>query len=77
MICSKCGSDHVNIQMIQKSLKTNTKNMGCLFGIIRFMLICCTGGLWLLLGKKKSTSKTKIKNEKIAICQNCANQWKI
>lgn len=73
--CPKCGSNNVTFQVVQTGAVTNTKNKGCLFGLGRLILIVCTGGLWLLFGKKKSKSKTTIYNAKIAICQNCGHQW--
>jgi hypothetical protein len=57
--------------------KSSTKGKGCLFGLMRLLLIICTCGLWLLLGKKKSKTKTTFKNEKVAVCQSCGNQWNI
>lgn len=81
MTCPKCGSSNISIQIEQVSskTKTKTKKKGCLFKLGRAMLICCTFGLWKLFGKKDSTSKsgTKIKNQKIAICQDCGKSWKI
>lgn len=77
MICPKCQSANVTIQMIQTGSKSNHKSGGCLWGIGRMFLIIFTCGLWLIIGKHKGGSKTKIKNKKIAICQNCAYEWKI
>lgn len=75
-ICPKCGSGRVNFQIVQTGAVTRTKNKGCLYGIGRLILIVCTCGLWLLFGRKKSTSRTRITNEKVAICQNCGYQWR-
>lgn len=77
MICPKCGSQNVNVQIVQMGAKSSTKGKGCLFGLMRLLLIICTCGLWLLLGKKKSKTKTTFKNEKVAVCQSCGNQWNI
>lgn len=76
MTCPKCRSEDVNIQIIQTGGKTRTKRMGCLYGIGRGLLIVCTCGLWLLFGKKKSTSKTSFRNEKVAVCQRCGHQFR-
>ncbi len=73
--CPKCGSNNVTFQIVQTGAVTKTKKKGCLFGLVRLILIICTCGLWLLFGKKKAKSKTKYTNEKIAICQNCGHQW--
>lgn len=76
MKCPKCGSENVNVMVEQESSQTKTKGKGCLWGIGRLFLIICTCGLWLLVGKRKSKSKTTIKNETVAICQNCGHKWK-
>lgn len=77
MICPKCGSENVNITVEQVSAKTKKKGMGCLWGIFRGLLILCTFGLWLLIGRRKGTDKTKFKNNTVSICQNCGNKWKV
>lgn len=75
MVCPKCGSENVSIQLVQVSAKSRTKGKGCLYTIGRWFLIICTGGLWLLFGKKKTKTTTKFINRKVAICQGCGNQW--
>lgn len=77
MTCPKCGSENVNIQMVQTGASSKTKNKGCLFTLVRWLLIICTLGLWLVFGKKKASTKTKFQNKKVAICQNCGNQWEV
>jgi DNA-directed RNA polymerase subunit M/transcription elongation factor TFIIS len=77
MFCPKCGSDKVNIQIVQTGAKSSTKGKGCLFSIGRLLLIICTCGLWLVFGKKKAKTKTTFQNQKMAICQNCGNQWNV
>ena len=44
-------------------------------GIGRLFLIVCTCGLWLLVGRRKGTERTKYKNKKAALCQNCGHKW--
>lgn len=68
MNCPKCGSENVNVQVIQTGAKTSKKGNGCLWSIGRFMLIICTCGLWLLVGHHKGTGKTKITNETVCVC---------
>lgn len=79
MICPRCGSDHVNVMTEQVSGKSKTrgKHMGILWRLGRLFLIIMTCGLWLLVGKRKETQKTKMKykNQTVAICQNCGNKW--
>ena len=77
MTCPKCGSENINITLEQTKSKTRTKRTGCLWELGRLFLIICTCGLWLIIGKRKETSKTKFKNKKIAICQNCGHKWKV
>ena len=77
LTCRKCGSKNVNVQMLQTAASTSTKGKGCLFTIVRWTLIICTCGLWLLFGKKKSKSKTTFSNQKVAVCSNCGNSWNI
>lgn len=77
MNCPKCGSENVSVQIMQTNAKTSTKRNGCLWSLARWTLIICTCGLWLLVGKHKSTSKTKFKNQTTAVCQNCGNRWNV
>ena len=77
MTCPRCGNQNVNVQLVQMGARTSTKKKGCLYGIARFLLICCTGGLWLLFGKKKATSKTVFAHAKQAVCSNCGHSWTI
>ncbi|MBK5243344.1 hypothetical protein [Clostridium sp.] len=77
MQCPKCKSENVNTILEQASGKTKNRNMGCLWAIGRFCLIFCTGGLWLLVGKRKRSGNIKFKNETVALCQNCGYKWKI
>lgn len=77
MTCPKCGSENVTVTTEQISSKTRTKHTGCLWGIARLCLIICTCGLWILVGKRKETGKTKIQNQTVAICQNCGHKWKV
>lgn len=75
MVCPKCKSENVTVTTEQVSAKTKGRGMGCLWSIGRLMLIICTCGLWLLVGKRKGTGKTKIKNKTVCLCQNCAHKW--
>ena len=81
MKCPRCGSEHVNVSIEQVSSKTKIRIMGCLCGLLwglcRLTLIIFSCGLWLLEGERKGTSKTKFKNKKVAICQECGHSWNI
>nr|DAG56997.1 MAG TPA: 50S ribosomal protein L2 [Caudoviricetes sp.] len=41
------------------------------------MLVLCTCGLWLLVPKRKSTSRTNIRTRKMAICNTCGYSWEV
>ncbi len=83
MICPKCNSENVNIQIVNK-VKLVTKHHGIIWWIlvgwwwiaIKWViftvpaLICKIFGI----GKKK---KIKNKEVKMAVCQSCGNSWKI
>ena len=74
MTCPKCGSDKVTVTIEQTSAKTRKRGTGILWGIGRFFLVMCTGGLWLLVGKRKGTANTKFMNKTVSICQACGNK---
>lgn len=73
--CPRCGSNRINISMVQTAASTRNRGRGCLWGLMRLFLIIITAGLWLLIGKSKGKSRTRIQSEKTAICQNCGNSW--
>lgn len=77
MVCPNCGSENVTVTSEQVSAKTKGRGMGCLWGIGRALLIICTCGLWLIVGKRKGTGKTKFSHQTVAICQNCGHKWKV
>ena len=75
MTCPKCSSNNVQVTIEQVSAKTKKRGNGCLWGIARAFLILCTGGLWLLIGARVGSEKTKFKSNTVAICQNCGHKW--
>ena len=77
MICPKCGSDKVVVTLEQTHGKTRTRKTGCLWTLGRWTLIICTCGLWLLVGKRSRTSKTKFESRTVGLCQNCGNKFEI
>lgn len=77
MLCSNCGSDKVNVSLVQSGAISNTKKKGCLFAIGRLILIICTLGLWMIFGKKAAKTKTRIINTSMAVCQSCGNSWSV
>lgn len=77
MVCPKCGSDNVSVQLVQTGSRSSYNGRGCLWEMGRLMLIFCTCGLWLLVGKSKGRGRTKVKNKKTCVCQSCGNSWRI
>ena len=77
MKCPRCGSLNILVTSEQLSAKTRERGPGCLWRIGRTLLIICTLGLWLLVGRRRGTAKTKFKNQTVAICQNCGKRWKV
>lgn len=75
MVCPKCGSENVNVQVVQTGSKSSHNSRGCLWELGRWFLIIFTLGLWLLVGKSKGKSKTKTKNKTMCVCQNCGKTW--
>ena len=80
MICPKCGSQNVNVQIIQTGGKTKKKGNGVgghVNNAARGITAVCTLGLSNLVWKKsKGGEKTTFQNESVCICQNCGNSWK-
>ncbi len=77
MVCPKCQSNNVMVTTETTGMHTRNRGRGCLWGIGRLCLIVCTCGLWLLIGKSKGKSNTKVNNKTVCICQNCGNKWYI
>ncbi len=75
MVCPKCGSENVTVTTEQVSSKTKKKGTGLLYKLGRWTMIIFTGGVWLLLGRRKGSERTKVKNKTICICQSCAHKW--
>lgn len=80
MICPKCGSQNVNVQMIQTEGKTKKKGNGVgghMNNAARGVTAVFTLGLSNLVWKKsKGGEKTTFTNESVCVCQNCGNSWK-
>lgn len=81
MVCPKCGSENVTIQIEQVGSKTKKHGNG-IGGIAnntaRALTAVCTFGMSNLVWKKsKGGEKTKIENQKICICQDCGSSWEL
>ena len=75
MICPRCSSENVTVTIEQESAKTKNRGNGCLWSLGRGLLVICTCGLWLIIGKRTGSAKTKFKSKTVAICQSCGNKW--
>lgn len=75
MKCTKCGSENVMVTVEQVSGKTKTNHTSIVRKFMRFFLILCTCGLWLLVPERKENGKIKFKNKTVCICQDCGNKW--
>ena len=79
MKCPNCGSENVQVQLVEAGQQTNRKGIG--FGgiinnIARGFTAICTLGLSNLFWKEdKGTNETKTINNTIGVCQNCGNTW--
>lgn len=79
MVCPKCNSENVNVQIEQVSSKTKKHGNG--FGGIvnntaRAATAICTLGMSNLVWKKsKGGEKTTVENKKVCVCQNCGHSW--
>lgn len=77
LCCPKCHSENINVQLQQSNGKMKTKKRSGLGKLGRGAMIGLTGGLWGLTRAKKESTKITYNNEKIAICQDCGNSWKV
>lgn len=77
MKCKKCGSDLISFGFKESSEKSVKRKTSFFYALLRSFLIFCTCGLWLLVPRKKDTTRTKIKQQKYAICKNCGYSWNI
>jgi len=75
MTCPNCSSDKVAVQIVQTGGVTRHKGRGCIFGLLRIILIIFTFGLWLVFARSKGKSKTTFQNEKHAVCSGCGHNW--
>lgn len=81
MKCPECGSENVQVQIVEKGQQTNKKGIG--FGghvnnSARKLTAMCTLGMSNLFWKKsKGTNRTKTINDTVGVCQNCGNTWTI
>lgn len=79
--CPECGSENITVQIVESGAKTKRKGNGVaghLNNTARGLTAVATLGVSNIFWKKsKGSNTTKIKNEKVAICQDCGHSWKI
>ena len=82
MNCPKCGSNNVNIQVINE-VKLVTKHHGIIWWIfvswwwipIKWLVLTVPALFaTIFIGKRK---KAKNIRKKLYVCQNCGNTWKV
>lgn len=80
VICKKCGSNKVDIQMVERTqIKRKKKTLlywiafGWLIEIMLWFFLTVPKLIFELF--KPSRYKVKTKLEKIAVCQNCGYSW--
>lgn len=74
MKCIKCGSENVNVQLVNETKKRGF--FGALLNlVIKIILLCVSFILWLI--SLILPIKRKTKTNKYAVCQNCGYSWKI
>lgn len=75
MVCPKCRSTDITVQIVQEESKTTIKRVGLFRKLIRLCLVICTCGLWILVPRGKDKSTTTYVNRKVFTCQNCGTAW--
>ena len=81
MKCPKCKSENVSIQFVEVGSKTKKTGIGAggkIHNANRTAMAIMTGGASnLFIKKAKGEEKSKTKNQKVCICQECGHSWKI
>ena len=80
IVCPKCGSDDVLIQMVEVGQRSAHKGVGAIGhanNAARLVTAGMTLGMSNLVWKKsKGTTRTKTVNKTMAVCQCCGHSWK-
>lgn len=82
MVCPKCGSENVSVQVVSE-IELKNKHHGAIWWIcvgwwwipIKWMCFTIPALIFKIFGSKKQ--KVKQTNVSMCICQNCGNQWKV
>lgn len=81
MICPKCNSGNVNVQVVQ-DMKLKTKHRGIIFWLfvgwwwipIKWLFFTLPALIIAIFKPKKQKIVTK--NYKMCVCQSCGYSWK-
>lgn len=80
MVCPKCGSENVNVQ-ITNDVKIKDKHHGVIWWIcvgcwwVPIKWLCFTLPALIIKIFKPKKQKVITKQKSICVCQNCGNQW--
>ena len=81
MVCRRCKSPNVTVHMQEVGAKTSKRGNGIVGHTNNYFRAAAAIGTFgisnLFWKKSKGNSKTKIKSEKVCICQDCGYSWKI
>lgn len=80
MVCPKCGSDRVNVQVVQQT-KLVDKHHGIFWWIfvgwwwvpVKWFIFTVPALIVKIFSPKKQKLKQKTKS--VCVCQNCGHQW--
>ncbi len=80
MVCPKCGSEHVNVQMVTETQLKNKRHgllwwlfIGIWWVPFKWFVFTIPALIIKIFAPKKQTLKTKHKS--MCICQNCGHHW--
>jgi Zn finger protein HypA/HybF involved in hydrogenase expression len=81
MVCPKCKSENVTINLEQTGGKTKKHGNGIggnINNAARGLTAVATLGMSNLVWKKsKGNEKTTFESQKVCLCQNCGHSWSI
>jgi len=82
MVCKKCGSEKVNVQMVSESQLKN-EHHGVIWWLLwgwfwiptKWLFLTVPALILKLFGHKKQKIVTK--HRSIAVCQECGHSWNV
>jgi predicted nucleic-acid-binding Zn-ribbon protein len=81
MICPKCHSENVTVQIVETGAKTSklgNAGKAMLHNTGRAAAgVMTLGASNLFISKEKGHTHTKISSQKMCVCQKCGNSWAI